>query len=425
MIVTVTALGSRGDVQPFAALAVALAGRGHEVRLVTHAQFEGLVAGRGVTLHPVTGNIQDDLDSEAGRRMFDEGASPVAVAGAMRDMVKRYASEWALIGREASRGADVLVPGGGSALTATAVSEAWGIPYVAAYPQPLYPTSAFPSPLVPPPRRPLPGLAYKLQHHVLGQFFWQMMRPGTNLGRQAAFGLGPEPFFGPFGRMRREKRPILMCYSRHVVPVPTDWPNHVHVTGYWWLEEPSWTLPPELARFLESGPPPVYVGFGSMKPRDPKATTDLLLAAIGKAGCRAVLASGWGGLGAADLPDTVFPLAAAPHGQLFPHMAAIVHHGGAGTTGATVRSGKPGVHVPFLADQFFWAWRTGQLGISGGSVPYRSLDADTLAAAIRRALDDQGIRARAAALGEKVRAEDGLGEAVRVVEAVAGARRAA
>lgn len=416
------ALGSRGDVQPFAALAVALAARGHEVRLLTYGSFADLVAGRGVTLVPVEGDIREDMKSDAAAKMFDEGAKPLAVAGAVRALSERHAPAWSLALLEAAKTADLIIPAGAAAFIGSTVAEKLGIPYVQAYPQPSVPTRAFPSPLAPPPKGKPSGLSNWLQGWAIGLFFWQVFRPGVNRIRRELFGLPPYAFFGPYWRMRQDGWPVLLAHSPSMLPKPDDWPPFVHATGFWFLDHPEWVMPDDLAAFLADGPPPVYIGFGSMMPGDPARTTRIIVEAVRKVGCRAVLAGGWGGLKPDGPTPGIFPLEAAPHDRLLPHMAAVVHHGGAGTTAAGARAGVPAVIVPFLADQFFWAWTLENLGVCGGTIRHRELDADQLAVAIRRCLEDQGMRERAAALGAKVRAEDGLGAAIREIEAVIAAR---
>jgi sterol 3beta-glucosyltransferase len=216
------------------------------------------------------------------------------------------------------------------------------------------------------------------------------------------------------------------------------------VTGYWFANDmndagdgepretgpdaPSgWRPPADLLAFLAAGPPPVYVGFGSMVGRDPRATTRTVLAAVQRAGTRAILASGWGGVSgaprpplAADLadalaPDRVFVLDEAPHAWLFPRVAAVVHHGGAGTTAAGLRAGCPTVVCPFFGDQPFWGARVAALGAGPPPIPQSRLEPRRLAAAIGTAATDRAMRRRAAALGAQIRGEHGVARAAAIV----------
>jgi UDP:flavonoid glycosyltransferase YjiC (YdhE family) len=212
---------------------------------------------------------------------------------------------------------------------------------------------------------------------------------------------------------------LLYGYSAHVLPRPTDWGDFIHVTGYWFLEPPAgWQPPSDLVQFLEAGPPPVYIGFGSMFSRDPEATADLAIQALARSGQRGVLYGGWGGLKKAQLPETVFMADALPHSWLFPRMAAIVHHGGAGTTAAALRSGIPSIVTPFFGDQPFWGQRVAALGAGPQPIPRRRLTVDSLAKAIQIARTDEKMHKRAADLGERIRAERGIEQAASLIEQV-------
>jgi sterol 3beta-glucosyltransferase len=202
-----------------------------------------------------------------------------------------------------------------------------------------------------------------------------------------------------------------------VLPKPPDWETVHHVTGYWSLDpQPDWEPSAELARFLDSGPPPVYIGFGSMSDKDPERRARTALRALRLAGQRGVISTGWGGVARLETPVEVLFVDDVPHGWLFGRTAAVVHHGGAGTTGAGLRAGVPSLIVPFAGDQHAWAERAVKLGVGPKMQDARSLTAEGLADAVRRAVGDAALRARAAALGERIRAEKGVDRAVEVIE---------
>jgi sterol 3beta-glucosyltransferase len=225
------------------------------------------------------------------------------------------------------------------------------------------------------------------------------------------------PLAGPFARFSRERRPALLAFSEYVIPRPADWGAELEVTVYWFLAHPATWMPPEdLLRFLAAGPPPVYIGFGSMAIADPRMASAIVGDAVALAGCRAVISAGWAGLQPEGKNDDVYIADDLPHDWLLPRMAAIVHHCGAGTMASALRAGVPSVPVPFIADQFFWAWRLRRLGVAPAAVPHRKLTPQRLAAALRRVLDDQEMRRRARNLGELIRAECGLSSAVRAIE---------
>jgi sterol 3beta-glucosyltransferase len=192
------------------------------------------------------------------------------------------------------------------------------------------------------------------------------------------------------------------------------------VTGFWFLDSDRWQPPKDLLRFLDDGPPPVYVGFGSVVARDPDLLTRLVLQAGQIAKQRLVLLSGWGALSQPAASKDVYFLQAAPHDWLFPRMAAVVHHGGAGTTAAGLRAGKPTITCPFFAVQFFWGRRVTALGVGPATMPRKRLTAERLAEAIIEAVSNPVMRQRANELGERIRQEDGVGKAIEIIEKYAG-----
>ena len=210
---------------------------------------------------------------------------------------------------------------------------------------------------------------------------WQLLRhDDTELRRQ--LGLRPLPLRGPGQRQGRTAMPVFYSYSPAVLPRPVDWPARMHVTGYWFLDPPpGWQPPADLMQFLSDGPPPVSIGFGSMASGDPQAMLQVTLDALEVSGQRGVLLRGWSGIGQdRALPPRVFCADSLPHSWLFPRMAAVVHHGGAGTTGAALRSGVPAIVVPLAADQPSWARVVHELGAGPAPIPFPALTADRLAA---------------------------------------------
>jgi sterol 3beta-glucosyltransferase len=228
------------------------------------------------------------------------------------------------------------------------------------------------------------------------------------------FDLPAAPFFGSDNLPQFQQYPTLYGFSPSVIPKPSDWHN-TEVTGYWFLDAATdWVPPADLMAFLQAGPPPVYIGFGSMGSRKPEETADLVLQAIARTGQRAILLSGWGGLSKADLPETVFMVESVPHSWLFSQVAAVVHHGGAGTTAAGLRAGVPSIVIPFFGDQPFWGQRVAKLGVGPEPIPRKQLTVERLAQAIRTAVTDRGMIRRAADLGAKIQAEDGVANAVAI-----------
>jgi UDP:flavonoid glycosyltransferase YjiC (YdhE family) len=229
--------------------------------------------------------------------------------------------------------------------------------------------------------------------------------------RSATLGLSPRP------NINHRPTPTLYAYSPHVIPVPSDWNENVLVSGYWFLDTANWKLPDPLAAFLKAGEPPIYVGFGSMPGINPQQMTGTVIEALSRCGKRGLLAAGSGALNGHGAPDHVHVITSAPHDKLFQHVSATVHHGGAGTTGAALRAGKPTTICPFFGDQPFWGRRVAELGVGPAPINRKFVSPDTLAEAIT-AMDAPIMRHRASIVGAAIREEKGVENAVRFVTRV-------
>ena len=418
MRIAIIAPGSRGDVQPYVALGKGLQGAGHVVRLVTHQNYETLVSAHGLEFWPVEVDMQDIIQHQRMREVLEKGNLLTSMARMSKEL-KRGALQLAERGLAACRGVDMVLAGIGGLFVGLSLAEKLGLPFVQAYNVPFSPTSQFPGALVP--RFPswLGGSRHRLSHHLTRQIVWQAYRPSDGLVRGQVLGLPPAPFWGPFASDPLRHGPILYGISPTVIPRPPDWGDDIHMTGYWFLDpEADWNPPQDLSEFLQAGSPPVYVGFGSMSNRKPGETADLVVQALARTRQRAIMFSGWSGLQKTDLPDSVLMVDSVPHSWLFPHVAAVVHHGGAGTTAAGLRAGVPSIVVPFHGDQPFWGRRVAELGVGPAPIPRTKLTVDSLAHAIQEAVSDQAMRARAADLGVRIRAEDGIANAVAVVQGI-------
>jgi sterol 3beta-glucosyltransferase len=408
MRVLLSTSGTRGDVQPFVALAKALKARGHSVALCTPTGFRGMAERHGIRYAHMDNAVLElthavlRAPTRAERLRLFKGFAAIIRAG--------LDDEW----RAALLLAPDVIVYHSKALGSHHIAEKLGAAEFLAMPLPLTRTRAFPAPIV-----PNPGFggwfnAFSYRLLALGHALWA---GATNDFRVKTLGLPPlSRFADPMRRADGSAVPALYAYSEHVLPRPEDWPATANVTGAWFLDEgDGWEPPAALRAFLHSGPAPVYVGFGSIGAAHADARAATVLKAVELTGERAVLATGWGGLKGDALPPNVFMLEAAPHDWLFPRMKAVVHHGGAGSTMAGLRAGKPTVICPFFGDQPFWGEVVLRAGIGPASVPQRSLTAERLADAIRAALDP-AVAVRAAAAGERIRAEDGTGRAVDLIE---------
>jgi UDP:flavonoid glycosyltransferase YjiC (YdhE family) len=414
MRIAIIASGSRGDVEPYIALGKGLAEAGHVVRLVTHQNFELLVNSHGLEFWPIAGNVQDIAQDMAA---LLENGNFLSILSQMGKEAQRGALALAKGGLAACRGMDLVLTGIGGLFVGIALAEKLNLPLLQAYYIPFTPTRAYPSFLVPKPPSWISNRLNRPSYQLARQMMWQAFRPADGLARRDVLDLPRAPLLGPFNSDCIRGVPILYGYSPSVIPPPADWGDDVHVTGYWFSDPADdWAPPPALTEFLQAGPPPVYIGFGSMSNRKPEETADLVLRALARAHQRAIILSGWNGMSKTDGPDSVFMLDAAPFAWLFPRVASVVHHGGAGTTAHGLRAGIPSVVIPFFGDQPFWRQRVATLWVRPEPVPRKKLTVKRLPQAIEAAVGDPAMRQRAADLGARIRAEDGIARAVTVVQ---------
>jgi sterol 3beta-glucosyltransferase len=414
----VIAIGSRGDVQPLVALGLGLRRVGHEVRMATHPRYESLVPGRELEFAPVAeGDLSRGPKTREGKRWVQKRRRAVPDwIGFLRDAEsvahRRLADCWG-----ACEGTEAIIVSVLGTLLGYQIAEQLRVPLVRAYYAPL--AAMIPS-LHPPEVIPawLTRGISRASQAVSRQVLWQLSRPWVNSARREVLALPPLPVRDPYSTLDRQRVPLLYGYSPMVFPRPPDWGDSVHVTGYWFVDRPDgWRPSPALLAFLAAGPPPVFVSFGDLAVRDPAGATDTIVRALRRAGQRGIIVrAGPYGLGGTDLPPDVFSIDTVPYEWLFSRAVAAVHHGGAGTTAMSLRTGLPSVIVPAFADQPFWARRVYELGVGPPPIPRRQLSVDPLAEAIRVATTDPRMRERAATLAQNIQSEDGVARAVEAFE---------
>jgi len=419
--VLLASVGSRGDIEPFVALGAALQRAGHAARLCASPRFAPMAAAQGLALAPMDDGFLALLDTPEGRLVMEGG-------GGLRE---RLRAVWRLKARVAplqlQMQRDVAQAAAGFApelvvfhfklLGAPDVAAARGARSALLLPLPVVaPTATLGNPVLPA-LFGLPGLrraGYRLMDGVSSRFGAGPVRAWR---REA--GLPPRPPGCGLARGADGQDILLLhAHSPSLLPRPDDWPAHALVTGSLPLPVADDAAPdPALEAFLQAGPPPVYVGFGSMAGRDPVRLAHTVVEALQASGQRGLLATGWGGLAPGRLPPTVQVVGERPHATLFPRVKAVVHHGGAGTTHAGLRAGRPTLVCPFFADQPFWGRLVHARGLGPAPIPQRRLDAPGLAAALRVLVGDAAMAERAAALGKAMRQEDGATAAVEALEA--------
>jgi sterol 3beta-glucosyltransferase len=386
MRAVLTNFGTLGDVQPFVALAVELKRHGHHPVLAAAPSYRAMAEAHGLDFAPVGPDLRqaqsgitqammatpDVLQSTGGMAQLFQ-----PLAAALPRMLEDL--------REVCRGADVLISGRVQP-AARMVHDVTHVPFVTVLVE--HSGSGGGNP------------AFQAAVRALVNPLRDSLRLPP-LDNPLVDGLSPQL--------------VLTALSRHVRPPPADLPPHHHTVGYFFLDAPDFTPDAELAAFLAEGEPPVLITFGSMTHGDPAALTDALVEGTVRAGRRALIQHGWSGLGQKPLPSTVRALGQVPHAWLLPRVSCIVHHGGAGTTGAAFRAGVPQVVVPHTYDQFTWGELVRELDCGGPAIPIHELTAARLSDALGTVLAATH-REAAARLGEHLRSEHGAAKARHLIE---------
>jgi len=432
--IVVMVIGSRGDIQPFLKIGKNLQEYGHRVRIATHPAFKDFVQkDSGLEFFSVGGDpaelmafmvknpgmipTMDTLKKgEVGRRrsqmaeMF-EGFWRACI-NATDD--EKDTSNLKMMGEKNPFVADAIIANPPS-FAHIHCAERLGIPLHLMFTFPYTPTQAFPHPLANIKKTNVdPGYANFMSYPLVEMMTWQGLGDLINAFRVKTLGLEPVSTLWAPGQLYRMKVPYTYLWSPGLIPKPADWGPEIDIAGFVFLDLASSFNPPDdLVKFLDAGPPPVYIGFGSIVVDDPDKFTKIIFEAVEMAGVRALVSKGWGGLGDDDnTPDNVFMLENTPHDWLFPKVSAVVHHGGAGTTAIGLKCGKPTMIVPFFGDQQFWGSMIGKAGAGAEPVPYKSLSAEKLADGIRQCLTDHA-KEEAMKIAKNIEAEgDGAKNAV-------------
>ncbi|KAM0746932.1 hypothetical protein T439DRAFT_318159 [Meredithblackwellia eburnea MCA 4105] len=429
---TCLTIGSRGDVQPYIALCKGLMNEGHKCKIASHGEYRTWVEGHGIEFEEVGGDPAELMQLMIAHDFFTISFMKEAIGrfrGWLDDLLD---SAW-----KACQGADVLIESP-SAIAGYHIAEALRIPYYRAFTMPWSRTRAYPHAFAVPDHK-MGGSYNYMTYTMFDQIFWRATSGQINRWRKKSLGLRSTNL----ELMQQHKLPFLYNFSPVIIPPPLDWRENIHVTGYWWLDNPDdsaakkWQPPTDLLEFLEKAKElekkVVFIGFGSIIIPDPEEMTRVVTEAVEKAGVFAIIAKGWSDraiskdateeerleqeqqeLKEAELMerDFIYKLKSIPHDWLFPRIAAAVHHGGAGTTGASLRAGLPTIIRPFFGDQHFYADRVATLGI-GSAI--RVMSVENLTTAIVAAVTDEKQIARARDAGEAIRKEDGVGKAIECI----------
>ncbi len=416
MKILILTVGTRGDVQPYLALGKGLKADGHAVTICTCVSFESFVEEHGLNYAHMNDDLIEFIHSDDGKMAMERSGNLWEMLLTARRLLPKMGGlqrrqiddMWSSVQRVAPD----LILFHPKALAASDFAERLGVPCILAFYLPmLVSTGEFPA----------MGFANlgigkwwnRLTYSFLSKATTWATAKCVNRWRLAN---GLPKRRGRFLEVDGNPIPALHAYSPAVIPQPADWPKIAKVTGYWFLDHvDEWEPSSELQEFLSAGEPPIYIGFGSIFGRDPDRLTGMVLDAIERTKLRAILCSGWGGLktSSRSLPSNVLGIDKAPHDWLFPKTAAVVHHGGCGTTSAGLRAGRPTLICPFFGDQPFWGAKLKELGVGPAPIPQRKITVENLADALVQVATNKNYREAANTLGEQIRSENGVEQAVK------------
>jgi sterol 3beta-glucosyltransferase len=416
MNITILTYGSRGDVQPFLPLSLGLMERGHKVTLAAPSRLKALVEEHGILFVPLAGDPED-----LSRRLNDAGYNFIKQVRELMSHAVNIGAEMVRQTEAACKDADLIIHTFSHAVGAHTLAREKNIPDIHIQTFPMFtPTGDYPN-------ITMPDLGNRflnrLTHILSAQITWLTSRMGFEQVRRKA-GLPKRKLSWPFDdHPPRLRTPILCAWSPSLLPPSRDWSTRTHITGcYFFPPDESYTPPDELDLFLSSGEQPVCVSFGSMVHKDAKRINDIVCEVLKKTNKRGVILSGWGGVKGQAMSSDLLYLESARHDWLLPRCKMIVHHGGAGTASAGLRGGIPQIVVPFMADQPFWGSRVHAVGAGPKSIPVKKLSVARLVQAIAEA-GSNVIRERAQVIGQQIRSENGVADAVKLIEAYAAEAR--
>ncbi len=405
-MITILCSGSRGDYQPYIALAQELQKLGKSVQIVGGRSFESFIKGYGIDFYLLS---TDYLSTDIDQKLIQDAQSsdnPLKMLLTFNKM-KKYVI--GLTGEmfNACKGSELIVYHPGCAIGYFA-GEKLGIPSVLAAPFPMHKTKEVAS-LIAYGKTKMPkAMSYKLLQGML----WMAGKTGIVAFFKKEYGKLPDNFECPFEKVDRDHLAVVSC-SNFVFPRPKDWNDNIHQIGYWFVEETMDYIPSkELSDFLENGEKPIYIGFGSMFDSSHKEETiKIIIETLKLSGKRGII-SGMGDI--RNLPDNLLAIKSVPHSWLFERVSLVCHHGGAGTTAAGFKAGIPSIIIPFSNDQFAWAHRAYDLGVGSKPIYRKKLSSDKLASAIQFALSDEVIK-NAQTLGKNIATENGAKDCAKII----------
>jgi len=413
MKIIILTSGSRGDVQPYIALAKGIQNKGYNVKLVANSNFKDFVEDNNIKFCPVNLDIKELVESEEGIKLI-ESRNVVNFLLKFLDLFKKSLVQFFDEILEYCNDSDLIIHSP-TAFVASYIAVKMNIPSIGAYLQPFSKTKEFPNFAFPQNISYLP-FYNELSHYLFDFLSWQMIRPSVNYITNQRLKIGKLPFFFISSKFQEKNNfPIIYGYSSHIIPKPKDWRESLNITGYWFLENNNYIPPKELENFLNTDKKIIYIGFGSMSNRNSEEVAKIIENTINKLNIKAVVLSGWKGINKIE-NENIYMTDYIDHNWLFPKISACVHHSGAGTTSACLKSATPQIPIPFFADQPFWANRVYSLGLASKPIKRKNLNEENLFFSVKSILEDKEISKRAKEISKKISQENGIENALKSID---------
>ncbi len=402
MNISILTVGSRGDVQPFLALAIGLKEAGHNVKFGANIEFKDFIEKRGIEFHTIRDNPMDALKDENKKLTSKEKGK----------LYYNYMTNWILDGLKTAKNTDLLI------FTPVYhvgyhVSEKLNIPCIKCSYSPFSPTNEFPNPYL----GIRPKFLNKISYTAYNAVEWMIIKNNINQLREELLGLEPIAFPGMLSRLNKEKVPIVYGFSENVVPKPKDWSEWVKVTGYWFLKDlDNYTPSEDLKNFLNNGSKPLFFDIGSLGVYSEKIIQKLLSVLL-KTNYRIVANPGGADVSNLKTNDKIYFVdGSVPHVWILPKVQAVISHGGPGTVAAVLRAGKPLTIVPTYGDHKFWAKRVHDLGVGTPPLVRSKLNDEIIIKTVDELMNSELLKKNADELGKKIRNEKGVGKAIEIIE---------
>ncbi len=410
MQISILTYGSRGDVQPFLALALGLKNAGHQIVLAAPHRFSDFIESYGIPCEPLAGD-----PDELSLLLNQAGNNPFRMVQSMRKHVVGIAPDVVRGVRRAMVGTDMIIHGFAFTTGAHSYANELGIPDVSIQMFPVFaPTHQFSAIGV---NGSKSGWFNYFTHWLSTKVFWHVGNAGYFQLRKKAPQDFPSKLFWPFKPSNtRTQTPLIFAISPQVLPMPEEWKlPYIHQPGYFFLEEQDFTPPPELVKFLSIGKPPLCITFGSMVNPKLRRVIRSILDAANQLGERVIILTGWGGWKPDIQNEEIFFIEAVPHSWLFPQCKLVIHHGGAGTTAAGIKAGVPAIIIPHTADQPFWGSRIADIGVGPKPIPVRKVTTERIILTLEQS-NSETIRNKAAKIGLQIQAENGIENTIKLIE---------